>query len=296
MQGLRTIAIMMSLLVPAACSDESASDSGYDASASTSSEVESDSSELGTANFLGFVANAFEVTVDGTVYQDLEDFYTQEMDRLPEKVQAAGYDPSYKIDLEAEIGFSDLWNGMQVYLLSTGKQGYQGQAAVGSNGAFTVTLPDAALNDTFKVRANKRIRVVISNGSEQQNLCYNFSAREKSVQLTENSKPIILDSFDTSLTKYDCPASEVGSGLEVPSSTVQKLKPGLSKAQVLGILGSVGLTLDSSSKWCWDAFQVKTVCSTHYVGPCSCSVSYDEKGKLQSIDNIKSTWLDILAW
>ncbi len=278
-----------------ACGDTSSQDGAASTPAQAPQPSEDETSQSKT--FLGFVANAFDVTVDGVAYKDLEDFYTKEMDALPAKVQAAGYDSSYKITFDASIGFSDLWYGMQVYILSNSDHGYQGQAAVGRNGSFTIDLPTAALNDSYKVRANKRIRVILSNGSDTQTLCYNFSAREKSVPFEETSKPIILDSFDSSLTKYDCPTNENKDGLNVPKNTETKLKPGLSKAQVLGVLGSVGLTIKDSQTWCWDDVQTKeSICSAHYYSVCSCSASFSSDGKLVSTENIQSKYLEILAW
>lgn len=294
MKPISSLVTVPWLLILAACGDTS-QDGASSAPAQAPQPAEAGTSQSKT--FLGFVANAFDVTVDGVAYKDLEDFYTKEMDALPAKVQAAGYDTSYKITFDASIGFSDLWYGMQVYILSNSEHGYQGQAAVARNGSFTIDLPTAALNDSYKVRANKRIRVILTNGADTQTLCYNFSAREKSVPFEETGKPIILDTFDTTLTKYDCPSNENSDGLIVPKNTETKLKPGLSKAQVLGILGSVGLTLKDSQTWCWDDVQTKeSICSAHYYYVCSCSVSFSTDGRLVSTENISSKYLDILAW
>src|SRR5262245_31205746 len=70
--------------------------------------------------FEGYVMSAFAITVDEQPYEDMEDFYTQELDRLPEKVAAAGYDSEWKVSFEAEVGLSDLWRNMEVFVAPNG--------------------------------------------------------------------------------------------------------------------------------------------------------------------------------
>lgn len=53
--------------------------------------------------FMGFVGGAFPVTVDAVGYEDSEDFFTEELARLPSKVAAAGYDNSWTVTFEAAL-------------------------------------------------------------------------------------------------------------------------------------------------------------------------------------------------
>lgn len=252
------------------------------------------------AKFLGFVANAFEVDVDGQNYKDLEDFYTQELGRLPKKIQDAGFGPETRIQFEAAIGFADLWNGMSVYVASTEGSGYQGEAKVQRNGSFEITLPLKAMAANYKVRANKRMRVVITGATGRTTYCYNFSAREQSVPFDGESKPIILQHFETTLTRYDCPSASTSEGLVLPpkeATTAPTLSPGASKNEVLSVLGSLGLTIPQSQEWCWDARLSKgEICSIAYIGPCSCSVQFDDKGALLGVNNVQAKFLNVLAW
>lgn len=185
--------------------------------ASQTSAVSTDDSsqDSGPIEFSGYVLNAFEVSVDGAQYVDLEDFYTKELERLPAKAAEAGFDASYSMTLEAEIGFKDLWLNMDVYVSPVAKHGYQGSSRVNEEGKFAVSLPGDAVDETYRVRANKRIRVLATRGDETKWFCYNFSAMEKSVPFSDGGKPIILSEFTTSITAYDCVESK-SSGLEIP--------------------------------------------------------------------------------
>lgn len=187
------------------------------ASASQTSTTSTDDSsqDSGPIDFSGYVLNAFEVSVDGEEYLDLEDFYTKELDRLPVKAAEAGFDASYTITLDAEIGFTDLWLNMDVYVSPVAKHGYQGSSRVNEEGKFAIDLPADAVDEAYRVRANKRIRVLATRGGEIKRFCYNFSAMEKSVPFSDEGKPIILSEFTTSITAYDCVESK-SSGLEIP--------------------------------------------------------------------------------
>lgn len=252
-------------------------------------------------NFVGFVSNAFEVTVDGAAYHDLEDFYTQESTRLPDKAAAAGLDASYKVSLDAQIGFQDLWTNMTVYISPVANHGYQGTARINADGSFQVKLPKEALDDTYRVRAVKRIGVVAEKEGESVRHCYNFSAMELSVNFSSSSKPIVLNAFETRLTTYSCVQAQ-GDGLEIPSSeghgdkvTKNLLAPGMSKQQTLAILGRDDLTIKSSTKWCY-ATKTSQVCANNYATSCTCSVTFDNNGLLIAQDNVDASLLDILSW
>ena len=286
---------LMSLSISYACGREEKQSPA--ASTPAASHVESSSTSL---KLSGFVGNAFEVTVDSASYDDLEDFYTKELDRLSQKVRESGLDGNFTVRFEVAIGFKDLWSNMMVYIAADASTGYQASSQVTNSGEFSVDFPKDAKDDTFKVRATKRIRVIIDRGAEVLTYCYNFSATEKAIVLTESQKPVILDSFSTSLTKYDCISQSQKDGLAIPQSNEPKehqIRPGQSKTELAQLIDSTGLVI-SDKKWCWRVKpgQVETVCAVSNISECACSMSFDEDGKLVSQVNIASKFLDISAW
>lgn len=163
----------------------------------------------------GYVVSAFSVTVDGKSYGDLEDFYTQELNRLPERMKAAGFDDTYTFEFDAKVGFEDLWHNMTVYILAAGKNGYQARTYVNDQGGFKTYLPLSQSDAEYHVRANKRIGIRAKSGSDVRLFCYNFSAREKSARFTKPVNPVILDDFTTEITAYQC-KPEAESGIVIP--------------------------------------------------------------------------------
>jgi hypothetical protein len=257
--------------------------------------------------FTGYVVNAFEVTVDGVPYRDLETFYTEELARLPAKVQAAGYGPEYRVRFEAEIGFKDLFQNMDVYITSEGDRGYQGQGQVMVDGRFEISFPESIVGDIFKVRANKRISVLLSREGETKKICYNFSAVDRNIEKSETSKPIILSAFESRVTAYACPVPDAGGGIVVPDAGNTQataaasnglLRPGMTKQQVLSILGQDNMIIQSTGEWCWQSASdgERNICAVNRYLSCNCSVSFSDAGTLTEQSNISPDLLDILAW
>lgn len=151
------------------------------------------------------------------MFRDSEDFYTVDLNRLPQKVATAGY-LGWNARFDAVMGFDDLAEGMEVYVAPAGGDGgHTGKGTVNSYSQFQISLPDGALGSTFKVRAVKRVAVVLSKGGETRKFCYNFSAIEKGVAVTDSSQPVVLDEFRTQLTAYACDSiANNGSGLQLP--------------------------------------------------------------------------------
>jgi hypothetical protein len=251
--------------------------------------------------FQGFVVNAFSVTVDGQEYPDMETFYTEELGRLPEKVTAAGYDGGYDVDFRAQIGFRDLWQGMTVYIAADQSAGYQGEAQVAHGGEFSIDLPKDAQGATYRVRANKRIQLVLTKTNDIVTLCYNFSALERSVSFSNQSQPIILDTFETRLTRYECESENDSQGVSIPGNeqeSTTKLSYGMSKAQVLQILGADGLVIDTDNRWCWhpSGFEAHTNCAVNVAASCQCYIDFADDDTAIAQYNINSDMLDILSW
>lgn len=155
-------------------------------------------------SFKGYIGGVFEVKVDGETYADMEDFYTKELQALPKKIEESGLKGNYRIKFDAQIGYSDLWRNMNVYMAPNSDRGYQGQARVRRDGGFTINFPADAEDDTYRVRATKRISVLVSGEGVTKRFCYNFSAEEQSVSVDSREKPIILREFKTNLTSYAC--------------------------------------------------------------------------------------------
>jgi hypothetical protein len=209
MKVLFPIASLVLYSLTASCGPEESSDSS--GSADTNSNNIS-----GNVTFNGAVTSAFAITVDGIRYDDSEDFYTQEVQRLPDKAAAAGYE-GWETKFDAVLGFGDLARDMVVYISPTEKRGYTGKASVGSDAKFRVELPADAQDSSYNVRAVKRVNVILTKAGESKKFCYNFSAVDKNVPFNEKDKPIVLDSFTSKLTLYACESQQTD-GIVIPAA------------------------------------------------------------------------------
>jgi hypothetical protein len=164
-------------------------------------------------DFEGSVQYAFDLSVDGVSYSDIEQYYTEQAEGLKDKVSAAGYSVD-SVEFVGKLGFADFIQDMTVFVSSSA--GTQGKGSIDAQGNFSVSVPNPKSKDnlSFKVRATKRVQVLLINGGvTTKKLCYNFSAVEKDV--VEN--PISLNTFKTDPTLYDC--TQVDSGLAIPAAT-----------------------------------------------------------------------------
>lgn len=163
----------------------------------------------------GYVSAAFELDVDGKTYADSEAFYTKQIPILEKERDKAGY-KGYALDLDAEVGFKDLKHNMTVYVVSD-ESGYGDESKVDSSGHFDMEFPEKALGEKFNIRANKRIAVTLTlAGATTIHWCYNFSGKAQSLALATDSKPVLVNSFVTSITKYACEDQD-DSTLSIPS-------------------------------------------------------------------------------
>ena len=174
-----------------------------------------------TVTLKGYVSSAFDVTVDQISYNDTESFYTAKLDELT--VQAAQDYPGYTVRLIGEIGLSDLARGMDVYVAADSKTGYATATHTDTAGNFEVSFPPME-NTKYKVRAVKRLNVELiptdkaATDKSVIQWCFNFSAQESDVTLDQPENPIILNTFNTVITKYKCEASAIGnSNLSIPA-------------------------------------------------------------------------------
>lgn len=216
MKNIIALASVSAVFVVVACGTQDQASSTQSGSSNGSSSESVATGSGGQVSFSGSVNSAFAMTVDGVRYEDSEDFYTQEVLRLPAKVAAAGYS-GWDARFDAVLGFNDLAKDMMVYISPVEKRGYTGKAAVGSDAQFKVVLPSDALDTSYNVRAVKRVNVVLTKGTESKKFCYNFSAVDKNVPLTEKDKPIVLDNFVTKMTLYACD-NQQSDGIIIPQS------------------------------------------------------------------------------
>ncbi|MEN6636650.1 MAG: hypothetical protein ABFC56_12415 [Clostridiaceae bacterium] len=164
-----------------------------------------------TVEFNGSVGYAFEMSVNGQKYSDIESYYTSEASTLLEKVAAAGHNVD-AVEFQGKLGFADFIEDMEVFVASS--LGSQGKSVVDAQGNFAVTVPNLKKGPaSFKVRATKRVQIVLfSGGVATKRLCYNFAAVEKDV--VEN--PIMLSDFTTDFTLYDC--EQQNAGIAIPAA------------------------------------------------------------------------------
>lgn len=166
----------------------------------------------------GSVNSAFALTVDGKDYSDIEEYFTAESGNLQDKVSDAGY-KGYKVRFDAAIGFNDLTQGMTVYIAAKEKRGYQTKTLIAKNDTFAAKLPKEASGDVYQIKANKRISLILTKGNEIKKFCYNFAAVDLEVPYEAVDSPIILSSFKTSLTTYECQQDAGSDSLKVPENS-----------------------------------------------------------------------------
>lgn len=175
----------------------------------------------------GYVASAFQMTVDGNTYADSEAFYTHQLDTLATQVAEQGYD-GYSMEFDAQIGLNDLKYGMQVYVVAEGGSGFAGDTRVNESGRFSMAIPDGEGAHVFKVRTNKRVAVLLTSPDKKEKvqMCYNFSGVETTASLTNK---VIISNFVTQLTKYACSSAPNG-GIVIPSNPAKKAATTTDKA------------------------------------------------------------------
>lgn len=179
----------------------------------------------------GSVSSAFTIYVDGIQYDDSESYYTDQLGRLEQEKYDEGYE-DYQMTFDAEIGLTDLKNGMTVFAEALGDEGYAGETIVVADGTFELNFPNNAEGD-YKLRATKRIGVILTNQYETIHWCWNFSAT-KEITLTRDSKPTILRDFKSYLTRYKCESYKHNQGVSIrqPVSNVVRNDQPPQQAQI----------------------------------------------------------------
>ena len=188
--------------------------------------------------FRGYIGGMFNITVDGISYEDSESWYNAEMEKIPARLEAAGYNGD-DFDFQAQVGLNDFWQATKVNVASTKATGYQGSSTVTpSDGSFEIRLPGNSFGN-YQIKSVKRLTLVLPN---DERFCYNMKGIEKSYMLNAFTDPIIISSFTTSLTKYECssPSSPSFLGLtsDSTSSSEKMIVDGISRAEVKEAIGS----------------------------------------------------------
>lgn len=155
--------------------------------------------------FITGYISPFEVIVDEEAYSDSEEFYTSHFNKLEAEKATSGYS-DYRLELNADIGITDLKKGMSISIVPTADQGYTAEDIVDWEGKFSTKFPNDADGDSFTIRAIKKIDVTLTKGNETIKWCYNLIASRK-VEAKADSKPYIIKNFTTKVTKYKCTRS-----------------------------------------------------------------------------------------
>jgi hypothetical protein len=239
----KIIQIAALLLVASSCGDILDKKKTDDSAASKTDPTSGAAFEL-----KGSITAAFDVTVDGEPYADLETFYTEEIGKLPSKVAKQGND-GWDVKFDAEIGFTDLYNQMSIFAQSTSDRGYQGRGFAKGDGNFVIKMPKEAEGDTFKIRGVKRTAVILKKDGETKKFCYNFGPQDSEVPYADRDKPIIMNSFTTRITAYEC-VQEDTTGLEIPGATPTVGTASTDNAATGASVGlTATLTIDAGSEF-----------------------------------------------
>ena len=202
---------MVSLLV--GCGTVPASQTAEDKAVADKAATASTATALNSDYFSveGYVT-PIGISVDGKMYKDSEDFYTQEVRKLQADVLKSY--PGYKLTFDAAVGLRNFKTGMYVFLVATNDVGVASEAYVNANGQFLFTIDGSVDRKAeYTLRASKRIGLKLTKkGEETVSWCYNMYA-EKNVAL--DGKPNILRNFTTSVTDYQCNVD--AEGITIPS-------------------------------------------------------------------------------
>lgn len=171
--------------------------------------------------FKGAISGAFMVTVDGQAYNDIEGYYTWLISSLPAQIASLGY-AGLTPYLNAQLGFKDLTEGMDVFIAPVSGKGYAGKSMVNFNDQFSFELAATAEGQDYQLRAVKRITLSLKDqdGIEQKRFCFNFSAVDTNVTIAADDLPVVLSDFKSGVTAYDCniEPSNANGALPVPSA------------------------------------------------------------------------------
>ena len=256
---------------------------------------------LGTENneeiFKGYLGGVFEITVDGVKYDSSEDWYNKEIEKIPARLAEAGY-PDAEFQFDAEVGLDDFAYDTKVNLQSQGGTGWAGSSQVVPNdGSYEIKLPEGAFG-RYQLKTVKRVSLTV-NGDKK--FCYNFLGLAKDYDLNPESRPIIIEEFETKLTAYKCSAHTVDdNGVLIPVMTgIVKipLRKGDTKVFVRDSLGEPDdyTITGTSSKWLYRGLS-NTTEDARFYNSAYCEINFDYNDKLSSVKHCNNAVQDYMDW
>lgn len=211
---MKNVIAIVACFAIAACGREEKQKTGE--ASPTVSKVEQEPF-TGDVQFSGYVQKAFTIKVNGKSFKDSEDFYTRFIQELVK--------PSYKdiaasdVTLEGDYGLDEFGSDSKVYMSSVASDGHLFEGLTDAQSKFTLTVKAEALDETFKARVAVRIGLKIAKaGADWLHYCYILNGSKDSIAVSEKSKPIIFDDFDTELTAYKCDEDGGNDKLIIPDA------------------------------------------------------------------------------
>jgi len=182
--------------------------------------------------FQGYVQTAFEITVDGVVFNDSEDFYTNFKTDLvyPNYPETVGK----SIGVLGKYGHDSFGANTAVFMAPTDNADHLFSSETDKNRHFIVNVEAANHETTYRAKIILRIGLDI----EAVKHCYLLHSTLESIVFQEGT-PIVFDDFKTQLNAWDC-SQDVATPIEIPADALKptKIRAGLSKADVIAILGT----------------------------------------------------------
>jgi len=235
------------------------------------------------------VQPAFPLVIDKQRYENIEEFATNLIQQLPDRLASVGIDPivAKRAKLLTDLSIYSAFDGSFVSLLAD-EMPYTG--TLGEDGTIQFNVQTA----TYSVRLIKRLEIDVGT----QPVCANLVGR------SENS-PIVKD-FQIQITAVSCSQKE-GPLSQLPPATLYK---GMSMQQAVNAvpsdyLSNVSTKGQSGATFCFGYQSVldkNRMCSDYSSGPytgatglqkgCYCTLEFDKDGKLTQVKNILIRYLD----
>lgn len=196
-------------------------------------------------HFEGYVQTAFEITVDGVEFRDTEHFYSRFREDLiipnhPELAEA-------EIEVLGEYGHNKFGTDSSVYMAPMGNEGHQFYGTTDNVRHFNIDVNKAGDNAEYRAKIMLRIGLVIDGITS----CYLLHSTMEGIKFVSD-KPIIFDTFNTQLNKWQCSPNEttpieiekppvveevVPNEVEEVVEEVVKVQYNWTQTQVLEVLG-----------------------------------------------------------
>lgn len=158
--------------------------------------------------FEGYIQRAFDIRVNSVEFLDSEDFYSRFIDELVLQERWQQSLVLATIEVEGEYGVDTFGSHAKAFLVSESENGSAFEATANRDAKFKIKIPGEAVGDTYKLRVLWRIGLRIETEEEVFHYCYQLHGRKSGIEITEENKSVIVDQFETQLTKYKCDDAE----------------------------------------------------------------------------------------